>query len=235
MLFALVVAGLLVVHNSLLNIRPRPRGLYLSVNLALAAALLALARVRGLSPRELGLDPRRLTAGLGWGMASAVVVAGTLALARWLAPHVAPVRRLLSDRRAAGLDRGGLLFETLLRIPLGTALPEEVAFRGLLLAAFARVNSTSVAVLASSAVFGLWHVAPTLQALRINEAAPTRRARLLTVTGAVVVTAVGGVIFCLLRLASGSLLASTLAHWAGNAFALIAARMQPGGQRPTAS
>jgi hypothetical protein len=58
----------------------------------------------------------------------------------WDSPGVGCPRRprpppLLSDARVAGLDGDEFAYQVLVRIPLGTVLWEEVAFRGVLLAA----------------------------------------------------------------------------------------------------
>jgi uncharacterized protein len=203
--------------------------LYTSRNLVLTVLLLLLARRAALDPGALGLARGTAVRGLGWGAAATVVVAAVVAVGTALADVVGPVATLLGDRRAA-LPPSELAFDTLVRIPFGTALFEEVAFRGVLLAALLRVTSTAWAVGWSSLAFGLWHVAPTIVALRLNDVDPAGSAVLAAVVGAVVVTAIGGVVFCWLRLVSGSLLAPILAHWATNAFGLLAAALtQRGG------
>jgi uncharacterized protein len=109
------------------------------------------------------------------------------------------------------------------RIPLGTALFEEVLFRGVVLAALQQVGSTGFAVAWSSIAFGLWHIAPTIVALRENGVPPASPAGQRAILGAVLVTTLAGIGFAGLALASGSLLAPFLAHWAVNAFGLLAA------------
>ena len=47
-------------------------------------------------------------------------------------------------------------------VPLGTVVPEELAFRGLLLALLARGRGVRAATLLSSGLFGLWHILPSL-------------------------------------------------------------------------
>ena len=51
-------------------------------------------------------------------------------------------------------------------------MSEEVVFRAVLLALLAGVTTTAVAVGGSSVAFGLWHVVPTVEALRANDLAP---------------------------------------------------------------
>lgn len=60
---------------------------------------------------------------------------------------------------------------------------EETAFRGVLLAALVRVLSPHTAIGTSAAVFGLWHIRPTLSAAAANELAhelPGRTAAVLS-------------------------------------------------------
>jgi uncharacterized protein len=195
--------------------------LYVVRNLVLTAGLLALAR-RGGAWRFVGLDREQWRTGALWGGAAALVVALVVGVGTLLGDQLGPVGALLSDDRA-DLGRGELYYHALLRIPLGTALFEEVAFRGVLLGLLLRVTSQLRAVAWSSVVFGLWHIAPTIVALRVNDIAPGSGEGLVAILGAVGVTTIAGGVFCWLRLASGSLLAPVLTHWATNAFGLLAA------------
>ena len=195
---------------------------YLVRNLALTSLLLVGAWRAGWRARELGLARDRLLRGMGFGLAATGVVVAVVLIGVLLADRVPLIAGLLADQRAA--ERSArLLFETTLRIPLGTALFEEVLFRGVLFAAWARVGRTSAAVLGSSLVFGLWHVPPTIVALELNGVAVASAAGVLGVAGGVVVTAVAGLLFAWLRWASGSLLAPVLAHTATNVAGLLAA------------
>ena len=51
-----------------------------------------------------------------------------------------------------------MAYESLARIPVGTAVFEEVAFRGVLPGLIARTTTEPAAVGLSSLLFGLWHV-----------------------------------------------------------------------------
>ncbi|WP_448639237.1 CPBP family intramembrane glutamic endopeptidase [Geodermatophilus sp. URMC 63] len=111
----------------------------------------------------------------------------------------------------------------LVRIPFGTVLWEETAFRGVLLAALARSVSPPVAVAGSAALFGFWHVHPTRSALVANDLAGGPVARGLAVGLGCAATAAAGGLFTWLRLCSGSLLAPVLLHLAANAAGTLAA------------
>jgi uncharacterized protein len=221
--FVVLLSVALVAYNAALNLVPFPRWTYVPLNLALTAGLLILARSRGLTWADLGLGSGTFGSGLRWGIGAAVVVAVAVAAGVALGDRIAVVWRLLADRPAAGIAGLGLLYELLLRIPLGTALFEEVAFRGVLLAAIARERSMLAAVVVSSIVFGLFHIGPALATIRLNEPGLAWTGQALGVAAAGVITAVAGVVFCWLRLRSGSLLAPILAHWATNGFGLAGA------------
>lgn len=192
---------------------------YPVANVAAAGVLLAAARATGLTWEELGLARRRLLAGAQWGGVSlALVAAGYVA-----ALALPAVRPLLADARVAGLDGGEVAYQVLVRIPFGTVLWEEAAFRGVLLAALARVLSLRAAIAVSAVVFGVWHVRPTLSALAINHLADGPLLIGLAVLLAVLATAAGGVVLTWLRLRSGSLLAPALLHLATNSVGTLAA------------
>ena len=219
--FALAV-GLLawsVVGNLLVG-----ETLYVTRNLLLGLLVLALARRAGASWGVLGLDGDAVRSGARWGGLAVLVVVVAVAVGTLLADHLPGVGTLLADERA---DLSGTLlaWHALWRIPVGTALFEEVVFRGALLGLLLQVTSPTRAVVVSSVVFGLWHVAPTIVTLRINDTAVLSASGLGAIVGAVAVTTVAGVLFCLLRLGSGSLLAPVLAHWATNGVGLVAAAL----------
>jgi membrane protease YdiL (CAAX protease family) len=116
------------------------------------------------------------------------------------------------------------------RIPLGTALAEELLFRGALLGLYLRRHRPLVAVVMASVVFGLWHVLPTLGTLGSNQVATDVTgghlvARIAAVCAFVVGTGTVGAWFCWLRPRSGSIVAPWLAHAAVNMSAFGGARI----------
>ena len=110
-----------------------------------------------------------------------------------------------------------------MRIPLGTVLWEETAFRGVLQAALCRVMPGGAAIAVTSCIFGIWHIGPTAGALRINGLADRPGKILAGVTAGVAATAAGGVLFSWLRTRSGSLAAPILLHLATNCLGALAA------------
>jgi uncharacterized protein len=195
---------------------------YAPRNLLLTTGLLLIAYLVGWNRADIGLDGTAARRGLRLG-AVAVGVIGTVVFAAFLlAAEVPALSGLLSDDRAA-LSSGSLLAAVAWKIPVGTVLFEEVLFRGVLLKAAMRRHRTTVAVALTSVVFGLWHVAPTIVGLQANGVDPGSLAGIGAIVGTVAVTSVAGAAFAWLRLRTGSLLAPMLAHWATNAFGLLAA------------
>jgi len=195
---------------------------HLAIGLASVLALAAVARLAALTPAELGLT--RWRSGLRWGGTSAAVVAAgyTLAVA------LGPAREAL----AASTDRTwpAVLAAVLAVVPLGTVVPEELAFRGVLWALLRRRHRDRVATGVSSVLFGLWHVLPALGGGAANEVATGALgggavATAVRVAGTVLLTTAAGVGFCWLRVRSGSLLAPALLHWAVNGLGLLAVRL----------
>ena len=219
--FASAACIVLAGYNNLAGARPWHRRWYPAVNALAASAALGAAAASGLTASDLGLRRDRLRAGLGMGSAAAAPVV----VAFGLAALVPATRPLLEDQRIAGLDRRQLAYDVLLRIPVGTVAWEEIAFRGVLRAALRRVLAEPAATAVGSAVFGLWHIRPTAEALAVNRLAAGREARILAVTTVVAGTAGAGAVLCRLRERSGSLAAPVLLHLAANCGALLASAL----------
>jgi membrane protease YdiL (CAAX protease family) len=187
-----------------------------------AAVLLGLARLAGLSWAELGLGPGTWRRGFAWAGAIIGIVALVLAAGAAL-----PLTRDAFRDSRYHLGLGSALLTSFVLIPVGTVLLEEVAFRGVLWGLLRRLGGTFLATAVSSALFGLWHILPSLGLATDNEAIGNavgqgRSAQVITVAGTVLFTAASGVVFCELRRRSGSLLAPAALHWAVNGLAVLA-------------
>jgi uncharacterized protein len=121
-----------------------------------------------------------------------------------------------------------VLWPVLVVIPLGTVLPGELAFRGLLLALLGRRYGVVAGTLLSSGLFGLWHVVASLgggpaNAAMVDVVGGDAAGTVARVIVTVCFTSLGGLVLCWLRLRSGSLLAPMLAHWTVNGLGVIVA------------
>jgi CAAX protease family protein len=188
----------------------------------LTAALILIAWSTGATAADLGLRRTDLPAGLRYGAAAL----GVVLLVLVVAAVIPATNGFLHDSRAQ-ISGGRLLYELGVPIILLTAIPEEFAFRGVLLGSALRLWGPWRASLVTSALFGLWHIAPTLGTMSDNHefagAAASVAGQVLLVLGAIAVTFVAGLAFCWLRLRSQSLIAPVLAHVATNGLALTVA------------
>jgi membrane protease YdiL (CAAX protease family) len=196
-------------------------GAHVAVGLGLIACLVAIARAQGLTTADLGLAQSSWPAGVRWGAAAAALM-GT---AYGVAYVTGPVREALPD--GEGVLGRTALWTVLIVISVGTVLPEELAFRGLLLALLGRRYGLLVASLLSSGLFGLWHVVPSLgggtaNATMASVVGADAAGTVVRVVVTVVFTSLAGVVLCALRLRSGSLLAPVLAHWTVNGLGVVA-------------
>lgn len=173
------------------------------------AALAVIARSARLTPADLGLAGWR--SGCRWGLGSAMAVTAGYG-AVWAIPAV---RRAVAG---SGARPARALRRALVDIPVSTVIPEEFAFRGVLMGLLGGGRRAAVE---SSAVFGLWHLLPAFGAGPANATVDRLvgddpRGVAIRAAGTVLVTAVGGLLMAEVRLRSGSLLAPVLLHWAVN-------------------
>jgi membrane protease YdiL (CAAX protease family) len=206
-----LVAGLAV--YDVLRSLVLPKGWHSVANAALGVVVLWFGRSVGLSWSELGLARDRVRSGLRYGLAVLAVIVVVLGVAVALPS----TRELFPDdtERVTGLR---VLLDAAVRIPAATVFPEEVAFRGVVLALLLRRGPLPRALLVHSVLFGLWHLPPLL----IGADDGLLRALPLA-TGTFLLTALAGLGFAWLRLRSGSLLAPVIAHIGTNSTATVAA------------
>lgn len=216
---AAVVAVPLLAAATYLPNRVLPGWAYPVSGAVTAALLLLLANWAGVGAHELGLDRRYLKRSALAGLVGVAVVAVVFGIA------LVAVREVFEDGRIGRPGLGQLLVLALVRIPFGTVLVEEVAFRGVLPALFGGgARWRWKPVLCASALFGLWHLLPSL-ALKEN---PVVRSALggvpwLIPILAMLAAAAVGVLFCWWRYAAHGLLTTVLIHLATNSGGLVLA------------
>lgn len=211
----IAVAGVLLAWNLAANLLlPDESSLLLGVSAA--TLLILLARRAGVSWDYLGMRKEFVGTGLKIGLACAAVLIAALGVVA----AIPATREFLADDRFLGVGPPEVLFETLARIPIGTALAEEVAFRGVVLGMLLLWTSSRWAVVWSSLLFGFWHVLPAIDALATSPAADIASGTFATfaeVGVQVIITGVAGAGFAWLRLASRSIVTPAVAHFAINA------------------
>ena len=220
----LVAAAALLAWNGAIN-RVVPSAAYVPANLAVAGLSLLAAHHRRVPAADLGLARDRAANGLRVGLAAAAPVAAAVALGA----AVPATRRWFLDERGTTGGVGYALYHGLVRIPLGTAVAEETLFRGSLLGVLLQRHPRARATAVSSLLFGLWHVLPTLETLRLNAAGAVARDHPAgpgaAVAASVAVTALAGAGFSWLRFRGDSLVAPVVVHAALNGSAFAAARL----------
>ena len=218
-----VGVAVLTLHNIAVH-RVLPAPADAALNLATAVGLTAFAGRAGCSRADLGIRAEDLASGLRTGLGAAAVAAAGVAVGASLPA----TRQLFVDRRVIDVSRPEAVYHLALRIPLATALAEELLFRGALLALLRQRRPPVAAVLVTSLLFGAWHVLPTIDHHRGNAAsalvADAGRGQRLAVLATMVSTTGAGGVLAWLRLRSRSVLAPALAHAAVNMSAYLAGR-----------
>ena len=223
MTFDLVVLGLLIIVNVLNHSPYVAQRWYVPTGIVGSALIVWIGYRAGVTLSDIGLGPNSWIPGLIWSagcialVTSVYVIGGSMTF----------TRRFLADDRAV-LGPRTLAYKVLVNVPLGTVLFEELAFRGVGLALLAQWFPLWQAVLYSSLLFGFWHILPSLVMHDANAAVGDLLGqgiwgRLQSVLLTVLGTAIAGVVFCLLRIQSDSLLPPMALHWAINGLGLIAA------------
>ncbi len=192
------------------------------IGIAVTLTLLVVAHRAGMRPAHLGLSHWTYARGLRWGLGASTALAllyGVVLLVPAVRANADPVDQ----------PWPAAAFTVLVVIPLATAIPEELAFRGVLLALLHRHTTSRRAVVISSLLFAVWHLLPALSGSAANLAADRAAtdagvglaATALRVAGTLALTFAGGLVFCELRRRAHSLLAPVVAHWALNGLGVL--------------
>ena len=217
------LAVFLVVYGNLTSFvrgPASPEGGWLGVALGVFPAVVALvwARAFGLLPSDLGLvwrtAPRSAALGLVVALGLALVSVVFLRLPILAAQPVA-----YNPLNALPLET--VLLRAFFWMPIDTAIPEEIEFRGALLAGLRLQVTTRRAVILSAVVFTLWHLVIVSRTLLATNFADEPLLLALGLVGALAAIFVGGVLFAILRLRTNNLAGSIICHWAFNTVLLI--------------
>ncbi len=186
----------------------------------LVSGVVVVARVARLSRADLGLAGHALP-----GVAVAVGVTVVTAAASLAVLRFPP---LLGEPVAyapiAAMDLARLGANVALFLPLGTVLPEELAFRGVLFGLLRRRHGALAAILLSSLAFALWHAAVIVLTLSRTNVAAVPLFHVLGLTVAFAAVFAGGCALAALRLGTRHLAAPVVAHWGFIAALLLGLR-----------
>lgn len=193
---------------------------HIPFNLGVLGVALLVARRAGTTWTTMGLRPDRIKRGLVVGG----VVIGVIIIGVAIGIAVPATRDLFRDDRVIDSSATWVLFQAFVRIPLATALYEEVLFRGIVFGMLVRRRSPLVAGLVTSGLFGLWHILPTLDTLQTNPAGNLFAGAIglaIAIVGAIAGTFIAGLGFLWIRLYANSTYASVLAHIGTNSIAML--------------
>lgn len=223
MLWPLLLAFLLVAYNTLLPLLPGrfQERVYVPLNTGVGLLLVAVSHWGlGLSWEGMGLGGKGLWASAGWGLLVGLALGLPLLVGALLFPHLpGPVRGFTPP--GGPTSPGGLAYHLLLRIPVGTALFEEVAFRGVLYGLLAQRLPSLPTLLVSGGAFALWHIGPILVRLQVHQVHGFWPLAWQW-AGGLGGTFLGGLLLGSLRWGTGSLTGSVVAHALLNDLGLLA-------------
>ncbi len=216
---ALWVAIALLIATNIVTSQVLHGWWYLLWNVLAAALLLGVGAAVGITPSALGIKPRRRTVVFA-AIGAAIVLTGYL-----IALAIPPLRAAFHDTRIASIGLQTLLWAAVIRVPFGTVLLEEVAFRGVLpglLGGGDRFRWRPV--LGASVLFGLWHIGPAITMARTNAMIHDLLGSAATIVAPIGVVAAmtgAGIAMCAWRYAGRGLLASMSVHTATNSAGML--------------
>lgn len=210
---ALFLSVLLLLYSNLTSLfEPDRREAFLIYsNLGLMSLLLLWCRWAGFSLSDLGLAAAQVKASALWGAVLGLLLALPPVAFIALAPIVTgePVQAgEIND-----LSGSEVALRVALRVPVGTALFEEVAFRGILYAVWLRATDLRRTVLGTGVVFALWHMVITFKSVLEAEVVEWAPLVALGYIGSLLGLFAGGVAFALLRWRAGGVGGPFFFHW----------------------
>lgn len=199
-----------------------PKKYHLLLNIGISALAIIVGLAFGMDWTNMGLSVTHILPGLFVAIiASVIITVATLLIAA-----IPFLRHYFLGENLSNASGKLVAFEATIRIPLGTALVEEVLFRGVLLGILLMHHSTLVSLVIAAIIFGLWHIFPTINSIEDNaaiaKAMQHKKGRQYgSVIGVIIITATAGLIFGWLRIIAGSILAPWLVHWSINASGVL--------------
>lgn len=227
---ALIVVSILAYGTLMAKFLPRKA--HISSNIFAAIITIIFGLLLGLSLPQMGLT----LSGVKSIILISALATGAIFILTFAVSFLPFLRHIFLGESFANARIRTVFFEAGFRIPLGTALVEEILFRGVLLGVLLQSYSPLVASIIASVVFGLWHIVPSINSIESNNVVQERmRNKSLhtagSVLGIVFVTTIAGLFFCWLRIISGTIITTWLVHWAINSSGAVASAAQGALQR----
>jgi membrane protease YdiL (CAAX protease family) len=195
---------------------------FVAAGAVLVAVSLLAARLLRLDSQDLGLRRDRALRGVVIGtLAGGALATIGVALLR-LAPAIIGMPVVYGPLLSVSNDQ--LVRHIALFLPLSAVIPEEVAFRGTLLAGLVRGMGIRAGVAASALTFAAWHIVVVLATIYDTSLGQVAGLWVAASIGAIVVLFAGGVVIAVLRLVTASLATTIAAHWVFNAVILVGLR-----------
>ena len=193
---------------------------FVAAGAALVAISIAFARALGLDADAVGLSrvgfARGAAVGAALGLVGATLAVGAL---RLVASTI--VGQPVEYAPLAQVTELELARHVAVLLPLGTVIPEELAFRGVLLAGLLRRLRQRDALVVSGAAFALWHLGVAIATVDDTTLGSPSPWFGLAVVLALAVVLLGGSALAWIRLRTRSLATTIALHWAFNAGLLV--------------
>jgi uncharacterized protein len=187
---------------------------------ALVALSVAFARALGLDAAAVGLSglgfARGAAVGAGLGVAGAMAAVGAL---RLVAPAI--VGQPVEYAPLAQVTELELARHVAVLLPLGTVVPDELAFRGVLLGSLLRRMRQRDALIVSGVAFALWHLGVAIVTVDDTTLGSPSPWFGLAIVVALAFVLLGGSALAWIRLRTRSLATTIALHWTFNAGLLL--------------
>lgn len=212
---ALALAGGLVLFGNGLSALPEGLrehwGVYLGKLTLTAVLLLWVTGAERLTFYQLGLTRRNLFRSAAIGGALAALMSVPVVV--YLVFPIGIAEGSIDYQPIEDETVASFLLYALVRQPLGTAVFEEVAFRGILQAVAIRAFGIGRGVLATAMAFMLWHVVINYQTIQETNVGDDRVLAGLAQVGQFAGLLVGGLFLSVLRQRTGNLSGPIVFHW----------------------
>lgn len=217
----MVLIVLILLYGTVLA-RLVPIKYHLLLNIGISAVAITLGLAFGLNYSDMGVSLKHILPGFLVAVAATIIII----MVTLFISVIPPLRHYFLGNNLAKASGKLIAFEAAIRIPFGTALVEEILFRGVLFGLFLVHYNAATAIIASAIIFGFWHIFPTINSLERNKVMAAKMKGLKArktgaVMGTVIITGFAGLIFGWLRLIAGSIIAPWLVHWSINASGVI--------------